>query len=106
MQRPTLLALYALLASQHAFALDDFGASVEEELSVVFTPARLEQHRKNVPAGVTVITSKRLKTLGITSLPEAMRLVPGMRVNQASGWDYRVNFHGTNALVPRPFHFL
>lgn len=101
MQRPTLLALYALLASQHAFALDDFGPSVEEELSVVFTPARLEQHRKNVPAGVTVITSKRLKTLGITSLPEAMRLVPGMRVNQASGWDYRVNFHGTNALVPR-----
>ena len=101
MKRPTLLALYALLASQHAFALDDYGAAVEEELSVVFTPSRLEQHRKNVPAGVTVITSKKLKTLGITSFPEAMRLVPGMRVNQASGWDYRVNFHGTNALIPR-----
>lgn len=68
---------------------------------MVFTPSRLEQYRKNVPAAVTVITAKKLKTLGITSFPEAMRLVPGMRLNQASGWDYRVNFHGTNALIPR-----
>lgn len=101
MKRLALLLICSTLSSQPASAFDDYGTAIEEELSVVFTPARLEQHRKNVPAAVTVITSKKLKTLGITSFPEAMRLVPGMRVNRASGWDYRVNFHGTNASIPR-----
>lgn len=101
MRKLTLISCCALLFSQSAFSFDDYSLEVEEELSTVFTPSRLEQHRKNVPAGVTVITSKKLKTLGISTFPEAMRLVPGMRINQASGWDYRINFHGTNALIPR-----
>lgn len=97
----TATCLAILLLAQHAAAFDGYSAEVEKELAIVFTPTRLEQHRKNVPAGVTVITSKKLKTLGISSFAEAMRLVPGMRINKASGWDYRVNFHGTNALIPR-----
>ncbi len=101
MLRYKLLSLLIFILPASVVALDDYLAEAENELSTVFTPTRLEQHRKNVPAGVTIITAKKLKELGISTLPEAMRLVPGMRINQASGWDYRINFHGTNALIPR-----
>ncbi len=75
--------------------------SIEQELVTVFTPIRMEQHRKNAPAAVTIITSQKIKSLGISTFPEIFRLVPGFRVNQASGWDYRIAYHGTNAMIPR-----
>lgn len=87
--------IYANTIEEHLLHQD------KPHVESVMTPARLKQNIKNVPAAVTVITSSRIRKLGISTLPEAMRLIPGMRITQASGWDYRINFHGTNALIPR-----
>lgn len=73
---------------------------------VVLTPTRLRQSVTDVPASVTIIKSDMLAQYGITSVPEALRLVPGMDVLQASGSDYRINFHGSNALAPRRMNVL
>lgn len=73
---------------------------------VVITPTRLRQALPDVPASVTVITSAQLVRLGITSISEALRLVPGMEVTRASGHDWRISYHGTNILTPRRMNVL
>lgn len=73
---------------------------------VVLTPTRLRQSLQDVPASVTVVTADMLRKYAIRSIPEALRLVPGMAVTQASGPDYRINYHGTNVLVPRRMNVL
>ena len=73
---------------------------------VVLTPTRLRQPLKDVPASVTVLTGDLLKKQGITSIAEAMRLVPGMVVLDGGGHDYRVSYHGTNAIFPRRMQLL
>jgi iron complex outermembrane recepter protein len=77
-----------------------------KDLNVVITPTRLKQALADVPASVTVITAATIRQYGIRSVPEALRMVPGMSVMQPSGNDFRVNYHGTNVLVPRRMNVL
>ncbi|MCW5662896.1 MAG: TonB-dependent receptor [Piscinibacter sp.] len=72
----------------------------------VLTPTRLVQSLADVPASVTVISAETIERFGIRSIPEALRLVPGMSVVQATGPDYRISYHGTNALSPRRMNVL
>jgi iron complex outermembrane receptor protein len=74
--------------------------------STVVTPTRLRQPLRDVPASVTVITADMLRRLGITSIVDALRLVPGMHVTQASGSRILVNYHGTNNRDPRRLNVL
>lgn len=71
------------------------------EPEMVITPTRLRQSVAELPAAVTVITAAMISDHGLRSLPEALRLVPGMIVTQVNGNDYRVNYHGGNILIPR-----
>lgn len=73
---------------------------------VVLTPTRLRQSVADVPASVTIITAEMIRQYGITSVPDALRLVPGMAVAHATGNDYRINYHGTNILDPRRMNVL
>ena len=73
---------------------------------VVITPTRLRQALPDVPASVTVITPAQMARLGIHSIPEALRLVPGMELTRASGHDWRIGYHGTNILTPRRMNVL
>ena len=75
-------------------------------LSEVLTPTRLKQRISDVPASVTVVRAETIKKLGIRTVPDALRLVPGMIVGQASGNEYRISYHGTNGLVPRRMQVL
>lgn len=78
----------------------------EADYPVVITPTRLRQSLADVPASVTVITAETLRRYGITRIEEALRMVPGMAVSQATGNDYRINFHGSNAVLPRRLNVL
>lgn len=70
------------------------------EFPVVLTPTRLRQSLRDVPASVTIITAEMLRRYGILNIPDALRLVPGMAVDQPSGGDYRINYHGSNITTP------
>jgi iron complex outermembrane receptor protein len=73
---------------------------------VVITPTRLRQSLADVPASVTVITAEMMRRRGITRIEEALRMVPGMAVSQATGNDYRINYHGTRSVAPRRLNVL
>lgn len=79
---------------------------IDGNIPVVLTPTRLRQSLADVPASVTIITSEMISKYGIRSIPDALRLVPGMAVTQITGNDYRINYHGTNILVPRRMNVL
>jgi iron complex outermembrane receptor protein len=80
--------------------------ALESSYPAVITPTRLVQSLADVPASVTVITSETIERFGIRSIPEALRLVPGMSVVQATGPDYQISYHGTNTLSPRRINVL
>ncbi|HWD19404.1 MAG TPA: TonB-dependent receptor [Verrucomicrobiae bacterium] len=48
------------------------------------------------PAAVTVVTGEDIRRLGITTLPEALRLAPGMDVARISGNQWAVSSRGFN----------
>ena len=73
---------------------------------IVLTPTRLRQSLADVPASVTIISAETIRRYGINNVPDALRLVPGMAITQASGSDYRINYHGTNILDPRRMNVL
>jgi iron complex outermembrane receptor protein len=69
----------------------DFGAlSLEELMNLEVTVAsRVAEGFMGAPAAVYVITGDELRRSGFTTLPEAMRMVPGFFVAHwyGSGWD-------------------
>ena len=73
---------------------------------IVLTPTRLRQSLADVPASVTIITAEQMRRYGILSVPDALRLVPGMGVTHTTGSDYRINYHGSNILSPRRMNVL
>lgn len=77
-----------------------------EDFSQVLTPTRLQQRISDVPASVTIISREMIRRVGARTVPEILRLVPGMIVGQASGNEWRINYHGTNALAPRRMQVL
>lgn len=85
---------------------DQASSNNTDNYDIVLTPTRLRQSAHDTPAGVTVLSREVLRNRGVTSIAEAMRLVPGMVVLHAGGHDYRISYHGTNGLFPRRMQLL
>ena len=101
-----IFASAACLAALPALAQDLAAVEPAGSFPTVITPTRLRQSLQDVPASVTVLTGDMLRRSAITSIPEALRLVPGMAVSQISGGKYQVNYHGTNSRSPRRMNVL
>ncbi len=61
----------------------------------VLTTTRLRQPKTRVPGSTTVIAGDLIRDLGIRSLYEVFRLVPGMVVNFVGSHQPVVTYHGT-----------
>lgn len=108
MKKPVMV-LVAATACVAARAASDDTAPPDFEIGsvpTVITPTRLRQSLLDVPASVSIITAEVIKRYGIRSIPEALRLVPGMEVNQAIGSQYQINYHGSNIRLPRRMNVL
>lgn len=99
------LALVLPAIVVQAQALEAMDAN-EQDYPVVITPTRLKQALADVPASVTILTAETLRQHGVTSVIDALRLVPGMAVMRSTSHDYKVNYHGTNTSQPRRMNVL
>ncbi len=117
---PTMMLILATkgVAAEDLFGVDldndqEHGASqtAESELSVqedvdllsleiptVVTAARRQQNTSTVPYAVSVITAEDIRWAGARSIPDALRLVPGMEVADLT--------YGNNAVSPRAWNGL
>ena len=103
---PLLTSLSVLVGAASAQDLGAEPPTGSDRYPTVITPTRMRQSLADVPSSVTVITAETLRRYGITSLPDALRLAPGMAVTRASGPDYRIGYHGTNIFAPRRMNVL
>ena len=83
-RRLALLSLLAVTGGAQAAQLSDL--PLEELMRVeVVSASRKTQRLADVPASMHVVTAEDIRSSGARSLPEALRLVPGVDVAQLSG---------------------
>lgn len=88
-------ALLFLSASAYAQAPDLLELELEELVRVkVTTVSRTEQDAFDVPAAVYVLRGSDLQRAGVTNIPDALRLVPGMQVAQVGANQWAINARG------------
>ncbi|WP_062263960.1 TonB-dependent receptor plug domain-containing protein [Endozoicomonas arenosclerae] len=101
---PTLLAS-CIFASSQAFAEspeeeDLFDLSLEELISMeipdVTSVSRKKQRLMDSAAAIYVITNEDLRRTGVTSIPEALRMVPGMQVAKLNANTWSISTRGFN----------
>ncbi|MCK4841131.1 MAG: TonB-dependent receptor, partial [Methylococcales bacterium] len=77
-------------------------ATLEEELnwlqaeSIVFSASRTEQQVLDTAAAVFVLNQQEIKRSGVTSVPEALRLVPGLQVAKVNANLWAISSRGFN----------
>ena len=97
----SLAAFLAMLAWAAPAWADDAKnrASAEDlyfqDLPVVLTASRLSQPQSDAPSAITVIDQKMIKASGFRTVPDLMRLVPGMYVGFADANRPVVTLHGS-----------
>jgi iron complex outermembrane recepter protein len=74
-------------------------ATLEELMNIEVTSAsRREQRAEDVPAAVYVIGRDEIRRSGLTSIPELLRLAPGVQVAQVNANKWAVSVRGFNSL--------
>lgn len=74
-------------------------ATLEELMSIEVTSAsRREQRVEDVPAAAYVIGREEIRRSGMTSIPELLRLVPGVQVARINANKWAVSVRGFNSL--------
>ena len=76
------------------------------ELPTVLSATRLKQAPAEVPGSMTVIDRALIRGSGARSIPELLRLVPGMHIGYRRGNQVNVNYHGTNVTEARRLQVL
>jgi iron complex outermembrane receptor protein len=75
--------------------------SLEDLMKVeVSTVSRIPEPSANVPAAHTVITRDDIRRSGATSLPEVLRLAPGVHVGRQDGARYAIGIRGFTVRPP------
>jgi iron complex outermembrane receptor protein len=83
----------AVTTSTHKLA----DLSLEELMNVAVTSVSKKETKLNdSPAAISVITQDDIRRLGITSIPEALRLVPGLDVARIDANQWAVSSRGFN----------
>lgn len=76
-------------------AADLAGLSLEELLSLEVTSvSRRSERISDAPAAVTVLTSEDIHRSGATSIPELLRMVPGVQVGQIDANKWAISARG------------
>jgi iron complex outermembrane receptor protein len=72
--------------------------SIEELADLKVTSAsRIPESIRTTPASVFVITGDEIRRSGVTSIPEALRLAPGVEVARRSAFEWSVTIRGFNS---------
>ena len=80
-------------------APDLSGATIEDLMNITVTSAsRKEERASEVAAAIYVITQDEIRRSGMTTLPDLLRLAPGVHVAQINANKWAVSVRGFNGL--------
>lgn len=103
MRKNLLLLIGGIVLSTSAFAQDEeidlFALSLEELMNVeIISASKKEESTFDAPVSSSVITRDEIDRSGATSIPEALRLSPGLIVRETSNGNYDVFVRGFDNL--------
>lgn len=83
-----------------------FGLSADEILEYflnkdVTSASKRAEKSLNSPLSTTVLSREEIQNSGATSIPEALRLVPGMIVREKTNGNYDVHIRGNDNMPPK-----
>ena len=92
-----ILSLIFLIASP-AMAADDLAdMSLEDLMNLTVTSAsKREERLVDAAAAITVLTQEDIRRSGATSIPEALRFVPGLNVARIGSSRWAISARGYN----------
>lgn len=74
---------------------------LEELVNIKVTSVeKKETSLENSPAAVTVVTADDIRRFGVTTLPDALRMVPGMDVARVNSHEWAISSRGFWVLLP------
>jgi len=94
--------LFTILNPTLAFAQSDSLPSIKEEIrwlqaeSIIFSVSRYEQKVSDTAAASFVITQEDIRRSGATTIPEILRMVPGLQVARIDANTWAVSSRGFN----------
>lgn len=92
-----LVAGAATAAAAASYAGDLTALSIEELMAIEFSSlSRKSQRLSDTPAAAFVITAEDIRRSGATSVPEALRMVPGIQVARIGADKWAVSSRGFN----------
>src|SRR5580693_6098212 len=92
-----LVVLTSLEAGGSSGASDLGDASLEDLMNIeVTTVSKKEQKLSQTPAAIYVITQEDIRRSGMTSIPDLLRMVPGLQVTQIQGGAWAITARGFN----------
>ncbi len=96
--RSIVSAAVLLVAAGSAQAADDLAdMSLEDLMNVTVTSAaKREQNKSDAAAAITVLTQEDIRRSGATSIPEVLRLVPGLQVARIDAHRWAISGRGYN----------
>ena len=103
MRKNLLLLIGGIVLSTSAFAQDEeidlFALSLEELMNVeIVSASKKEESTFDAPVSSSVITRDEISQSGVTTIPEALRLSPGLIVRETTNGNYDVFIRGFDNL--------
>jgi len=94
----TVAALMAVSPALAADDVDPFALSPEQLFdATVMSVSKTDEKLGASPAAVYVLTSEDIMRSGATSIPEALRLVPGVQVARGNAGSWAISVRGLNS---------
>ncbi len=97
------LSIFSHLISAPVLAGEDTDLMLLKELSLkalmdveVTIAGKTPQKASNIAAAVYVVTQKDIRNMGATSIPEALRMVPGLQVAKVDANKWAITIRGFN----------
>jgi len=92
------MPLHAAAVHAEPLAIDITGTPIEKLMNIsVTTPGRRSESLREVPAAVFVLTAEDIRRARVTSIPEALRMIPGVEVAHIDANKWAVSIRGFNS---------
>lgn len=93
-----LLFSFSAYAAKEETAKDLFEMSLEELMETkIYSVSKKEEKLFDAPSAAYVITQEDIRRLGFTSIPEALRIVPGVQVARINTNNWAISIRGFNS---------
>lgn len=94
------VVMAGLLVTSNSFANDIFDLSLEQLMEVkILSVSKKQEPIAHTPVAAYVVTGEDIQRAGVTSIADALRMVPGVQVARADANSWAISIRGFNSTL-------